>query len=67
MDDRKYQEAKEWVRDLKDFYRNLITYLAIILLLLIINLLTSLAIYGFFGSHSSGGSALSFTPPKFLS
>ena len=41
MDDKKYQEAKERVRELKDFYRNLITYLAIILLLLIINLLTS--------------------------
>ena len=41
MDDKKYQEAKERVRELKDFYRNLITYLTIILLLLIINLLTS--------------------------
>jgi len=41
MDEKKYQEAKERVKELKDFYRNLFTYIGINLLLMIINLVTS--------------------------
>ena len=41
MNDEKYEEAKRRVKALKDFYRNLITYAAINVLLIIINLITS--------------------------
>lgn len=41
MDEKKYEEARERVKELKDFYRNLITYIGVILLLMIINLITS--------------------------
>ena len=41
MNDEKYEEAKRRVKELKDFYRNLITYAAINVLLIIINLITS--------------------------
>ncbi|MBW1643143.1 MAG: 2TM domain-containing protein [Deltaproteobacteria bacterium] len=41
MNDEKYKEAKKRVRELKDFYRNLLTYVGVNILLIIINLLTS--------------------------
>jgi len=41
MNDEKYEEAKRRVKELKDFYRNLITYTVINVLLIIINLITS--------------------------
>lgn len=41
MDDPKYRAAKARVKELKDFYKNLITYLAVNILLIIVNLLTS--------------------------
>ena len=41
MNDEKYEEAKKRVKELKDFYRNLITYAAVNILLIIINLITS--------------------------
>jgi len=41
MNDEKYEEAKRKVKELKDFYRNLITYVAVNILLIIINLITS--------------------------
>ena len=41
MNDEKYEEAKRRVKELKDFYRNLVTYAAINILLIIINLITS--------------------------
>ncbi len=37
----KYQRAKKKVRDLKDFYTHLITYAAVNVVLIIINLVTS--------------------------
>ena len=40
MNGEKYQEAKARVRELKHFYRNLTTYIAVNILLIIINLLT---------------------------
>ena len=41
MNDVKYKEAKARVKELKDFYRNLITYIGINILLIAINLLTN--------------------------
>ena len=41
MNDEKYEKAKRRVKELKDFYRNLITYAVINVLLIIINLVTS--------------------------
>ena len=41
MNDEKYREAKKRVEELKDFYRNLLTYVGVNILLIIINLLTS--------------------------
>ena len=41
MNDEKYKEAKKRVKELKDFYRNLLTYVGVNILLIIINLLTS--------------------------
>ncbi len=41
MSDLKYEEAKEKVKDLKDFYRNLFIYIAVNILLIVINLITS--------------------------
>jgi len=41
MNDEKYERARKRVRDLKDFYRNLISYAAINVMLIIINLVTS--------------------------
>ena len=41
MNDEKYEKAKARVKELKDFYNNLITYAVINALLIIINLLTS--------------------------
>jgi len=41
MNDEKYEEAKKRVKELKDFYRNLITYVAVNILLIVINLITS--------------------------
>ena len=41
MDDMKYEKAKKRVKELKDFYRNLITYIVINVILIIINLVTS--------------------------
>jgi len=41
MNDEKYEEAKKRVKELKDFYRNLITYAAVNIFLIIINLITS--------------------------
>ena len=39
--DEKYEEAKKRVKELKDFYRNLLTYVGVNILLIVINLLTS--------------------------
>ena len=39
--DEKYEEAKKRVKELKDFYRNLLTYVGVNILLIIINLITS--------------------------
>jgi len=41
MNDEKYEEAKERVKELKGFYRNLITYVAVNIFLIVINLITS--------------------------
>ena len=41
MNDEKYEEAKTRVKELKNFYRNLLTYAGVNILLIIINLLTS--------------------------
>ncbi|MFC1533306.1 2TM domain-containing protein [Thermodesulfobacteriota bacterium] len=41
MNDEKYEKAKKRVKELKDFYRNLITYAVINVLLIIINLVTN--------------------------
>ncbi|MBT7151348.1 MAG: 2TM domain-containing protein, partial [Deltaproteobacteria bacterium] len=41
MNDEKYQAAKSRVKELKDFYRNLLTYAGVNILLIIINLVTS--------------------------
>jgi len=41
MNDGKYQAAKSRVKELKDFYRNLLTYAGVNILLIIINLVTS--------------------------
>ena len=41
MNDEKYEKVKARVKELKDFYSNLITYVVINVLLVIINLLTS--------------------------
>ena len=41
MDDKRYEEAKRRVKELKDFYRNLMTYVAVNILLIVINLITS--------------------------
>jgi len=41
MNDEKYEEAKKRVKELKGFYRNLITYVAVNILLIVINLITS--------------------------
>jgi len=48
MNEKKYAEAKESVKELKDFYRNLMTYVAINILLIIINLVTSPGSYWFY-------------------
>ncbi|MCP4187915.1 MAG: 2TM domain-containing protein [Gammaproteobacteria bacterium] len=41
MNDEKYEAAKSRVKELKDFYRNLFTYAAVNIPLIIINLVTS--------------------------
>jgi len=41
MNDEKYEEAKKRVKELKDFYRNLLTYVGVNILLITINLITS--------------------------
>jgi uncharacterized membrane protein YecN with MAPEG domain len=41
MNDDKYQEAKRRVKELRDFYGNLLTYVGVNILLMIINLITS--------------------------
>jgi hypothetical protein len=41
MDEERYEEAKRRVKELKDFYRNLLTYAGVNILLIIINLITS--------------------------
>jgi 2TM domain len=41
MNDEKYEEAKRRVKELKDFYRNLITYVVVNFTLIIINFVTS--------------------------
>ena len=41
MNDEKYEEAKRRVKELRDFYRNLLTYVGVNILLIIINLITS--------------------------
>jgi len=41
MNDEKYEEAKRRVKELKDFYTNLLTYVGVNVLLIIINLITS--------------------------
>ena len=41
MNDEKYEKARKRVQELKGFYSNLITYIAINVFLMIINLVTS--------------------------
>ena len=41
MNDEKYEKAKKRVKELKDFYSNLVSYLGVNVLLIIINLLAS--------------------------
>jgi len=41
MNDEKYEEAKRRVKELRDFYRNLLTYVGVNIFLIIINLITS--------------------------
>ena len=41
MNDEKYEEAKRRVKELRDFYKNLLTYVGVNILLIIINLITS--------------------------
>ena len=41
MSDEKYEEAKRRVKELRDFYRNLLTYVVVNIVLIIINLITS--------------------------
>jgi len=41
MNDEKYEEAKRRVKELRDFYRNMLTYVAVNIFLIIINLITS--------------------------
>jgi len=41
MDELKYEKAKKRVKELKDFYRNLVTYIVINVILIIINLVTN--------------------------
>ena len=41
MNDEKYEEAKTRVKELRDFYRNLLTYAGVNIVLIIINLVTS--------------------------
>ena len=41
MNDEKYEEAKKRVKELKGFYRNLITYVSVNIFLIVINLITS--------------------------
>ena len=41
MNDEKYEAAKARVKELRDFYRNLLTYVGVNILLIIINLITS--------------------------
>ena len=41
MNDEKYEETKRRVKELKDFYRNLFTYIGVNIFLIIINLITS--------------------------
>jgi len=41
MNDEKYKEAKKRVKELKDFYKNLLTYVGVNILLITINLITS--------------------------
>jgi len=41
MNDEKYEEAKKRVKELRDFYRNLLTYVGVNIVLIIINLITS--------------------------
>ena len=41
MNDEKYEEAKKRVKELKEFYRNFITYIFFNIILIVINLLTS--------------------------
>jgi hypothetical protein len=41
MNDERYEKAKKRVEELKKFYGNLVTYVAINIVLIIINLLTS--------------------------
>lgn len=41
MNDEKYEEAKKRVKELKGFYQNFITYIAVNIILIVINLVTS--------------------------
>ncbi len=41
MNDQKYKEAKIRVKELRDFYINLLTYVGVNILLIVINLVTS--------------------------
>ena len=41
MNDEKYERAKIRVKELRDFYGNLLTYIGVNILLIIINLVTS--------------------------
>jgi len=41
MNDEKYEGAKKRVKELKGFYRNLITYISVNIFLIVINLITS--------------------------
>jgi len=48
VENQKYEEAKQRVKDLKDFYQNLIVYISVNILLIIINFVTSPGILWFY-------------------
>ena len=64
MDEEKYEAAKKRVKQLKDFYRNLITYVGVNILLIIINLLTSPGSLWFYWVTIFWGIAIMFHASK---
>ena len=65
MNDEKYEEAKKRVKELKDFYRNFITYIVVNIILIVINLVTSPDSLWFYWVTIFWGVALFFMPQMF--